>query len=109
MKKYDNNADVYQYLSDMKKIGFTATLNSINVADKKNDDCYFDITCSGQNLTAEQIENMLNTIRQVVMKDVDTKVVLEIAEMHFTSGQSFKDWIAASKDEIKNYKGCIEQ
>ena len=108
-KRYGNNADVYQYLSDMKKIGFTATLDSINVADKKNDDCYFDITCSGQNLTAEQIENMLDTIRQVVMKDVDTKVELGIAEMHFTSGQSFRDWIAASKDEIKNYKGCIEQ
>ena len=106
--KYDNNAAVYQFISNMKKINFTAMVDTIYVRNK-NDDVYIESVIAGKFWTAEMIEEILDFYRNIVMKDYETKVHLEIEEMNFASGQDFKDWVALSKEEIDKYLDFIEQ
>lgn len=106
--KYDNNAAVYQFISNMKKINFTAMVDTIYVRNK-NDDVYIESVIAVKFWTAEMIEEILDFYRNIVMKDYETKVHLEIEEMNFASGQDFKDWVALSKEEIDKYLDFIEQ
>ena len=107
--KKSNNADVYQFIGDMKKICFRVKVDEIEVTDNNDDNFYISSTVEGRYWTAEMLESVLDTYRNIIMRDCDTKVNISIGEMEFESGQKFKDWIASSKDEIDNYLNYIEQ
>lgn len=107
--QYGNNAEVYQFINNMKKINFTVMVDNINVTDSQNSKFYIDSAIVSKCWTAEMLEKVLDFYRNVVMRDCETKVNLCIGEIDFASGQDFKDWIALSKDEINNYLDYIEQ
>lgn len=107
--KYSSTVEVYEFIKNMKKIGFTAMVDEIEITDAHNPDSYISSAIGGKYWNAEMIEAVLNIYRNIVMKDCETKVKLSIGAMSFESGQKFKDWVAGSKGEIDTYLDYIEQ
>lgn len=101
---YKGTSEVYQALSNFKKVNAMLSGGNFMMSLKSDPDNYYDVSYEKGFCKPDDIEMLINTIRNTFYAEKEINLEMSIQNMRFKTGKDFNDWVENNKYDLNELR-----